>query len=282
MEKKIAYQGILGSFSSVAARTLFGATFIPVETTRFREIFEHITRGSADYGVVPIENALAGSVHENYDLLSEFSCFVVSELYCPVQLHLLGLPGVENTGIKRVISHPKALEQCSHFLEHHEEQIQQLVFSDTAGAAKHVKELNDPSIAAIASEESATYYGLSILSRSIQNHSLNSTRFVAVASCAGSPPSPTKCSLIVSLPHEPGSLHKLLGTITSYGVNLTKIESRPISGKPFEYAFHIDLQCEDGQHDSLRACVEQVHSTTLACRTLGFYRADLPHGRETS
>jgi prephenate dehydratase len=273
MEKKIAYQGIFGSFSSVAARTLFGNTFTPVGTTRFREIFQHIARGSADYGVVPLENALAGSVHENYDLLAEFNCFVTAELYCPVQLHLLGLPGVKVEEIQRVVSHPKALEQCSHFLENHEAQMQQLVFSDTAGAAQHVQELNDPSLAAIASEEAAEHYGLSILSRSIQNHSLNSTRFVAVASSEGTTPEPTKCSLIVSLAHEPGSLYTLLGIIRSFDINLTKIESRPISGKPFEYAFHLDLACDIGQHPRLRACVEQVHTATLTCRVLGFYVA---------
>jgi prephenate dehydratase len=277
MAQKIAYQGIKGSFSSVATRNLFGNEVASVETTRFRDIFEHITHGSADFGVVPIENALAGSVHENYDLLAAYDCFIVGEIYCPVQLHILaGSSEVQLSEIRQVISHPKALEQCSEFLESHE-RIKQVVFSDTAGAAKHVKDLNDPATAAIASEEAASCYGLSIVARSIQNHALNMTRFVAIATTASRVTAPTKCSLIVTLAHKPGSLYHLLGEISALGINLTKIESRPIAGQPFQYAFHIDLQCEPGQDANLRLCVEKIASNTSDCRVLGFYDAASAH-----
>jgi prephenate dehydratase len=273
MAKRIAYQGVAGSFSSVAARTLFGIDTTPLETSRFREIFEHIARNTADFGVVPIENALAGSVHEIYDLLAAYDCFVVAEVYCPVQLHLMGTPQSTFSDLKKVLSHPKALEQCSLFLEDHNEQLQQVIFSDTAGAALRVKELNDPTIAAIASEEAAGHYGLSILARSIQNHPLNATRFVAVAATEQHPQTPTKSSLIVSLSHEPGSLYRLLGVIADHGINLTKIESRPIPGKPFEYAFHLDLECQEDKHQALTTCIERVRALAISCRLLGLYRA---------
>jgi prephenate dehydratase len=276
MRKKVAYQGITGSFSSVAARKLFGNDVLPIETTRFRDIFEHVARGEAEFGVVPIENALAGSVHENYDLLAAYSCFITAEVYCPVQLNILSCsPGTKLSDIRQVISHPKALEQCSQFLEQHEE-ITQLVFSDTAGAAKYVSELKDVSAAAIASEEAATHYNLNVVARSVQNHALNMTRFFAISASDSACSSATKCSLILSLNHQPGSLYQLLGEISALGINLTKIESRPIVGQPFQYAFHLDLQCEAGHEAELRLCAEKIAANTLTCRALGFYSAAEP------
>jgi prephenate dehydratase len=273
MITKVAYQGLTGSFSSVAARKLFGSELLAVETTRFRDIFDHVASGEADFGVVPIENALAGSVHENYDLLGEYSCFIVSETYCPVQLHILSCsPLAKLSQVRQVISHPKALEQCSQFLEQHEE-ISQLVFSDTAGAAKYVSELQDSSAAAIASEEAARHYNLTIVARSIQNHALNMTRFFAISAREATSALATKCSLILSLSHKPGSLYQLLAEVSTLGINLTKIESRPIVGQPFQYAFHLDLQCEAGCEEQLRRCVEKISTQTLACRILGFYSA---------
>lgn len=273
MGKRVAYQGIAGSFSSMAARALYGSAITPIQTTRFREIFEHVVSGSADVGVVPLENALAGSVHENYDLLQEFECYIVGEYYCPVHLHVLGSGPIEK--VRRVFSHPKALEQCSIFLERHPE-ITAVVCSDTAAAALQVRDSQDPSQAALASEEAAATYHLPILARSIQNHQDNSTRFVSISAQPSQCETPTKSSIVVSLPHEPGSLYKLLGEIASLSLNLTKIESRPILGRPFEYAFHIDIECPIEQTSHLREASARLARYASVFRELGLYQAKSP------
>ncbi len=255
----------------MAARALYGSDITPIHTTRFREIFEHVTGGRADIGIVPIENALAGSIHEIYDLLSEYNCAVVGEYYCPVQLHLMAaIPSESIASINQVFSHPKALEQCSSFLERHPN-MSPVVFSDTAGAAAHVKTLSAPGIAAIASQEAAEEFGLTIVSPSIQNHASNMTRFFAVAQNSDSERSPTKCTLISSLRHQPASLHKLLGEFAELAINVTKIESRPIPGKPFEYLFHIDLETTSESKGTLQEAVERAKSATVETRVLGFY-----------
>lgn len=270
MENRVAYQGIVGSFSSMAARALYGEDFTPIQTARFRDIFEAVHLGNADFGVIPIENALAGSVHENYDLLQEYQLHIVAEYLCPVHLHLMGHGSLST--ITRVLSHPKALEQCSHFLELHPT-ITAVVCSDTAGGALQVARIKDPYSAAIASEEASITYRLPIIQRTIQNHVTNATRFVAIASEATVCASPTKGSIVVSLPHEPGSLHTLLGKIAALALNLTKIESRPILGKPFEYAFHIDIESGQTSSEKLREGLEQIEEYAVAYRLLGLYDA---------
>ena len=278
MKKRVAYQGISGSFSSMAARALYGSDITPLHTTRFREIFEHVTADRADVGIVPIENALAGSIHEIYDLLSEYNCSVVGEYYCPVQLHLMAPHhSAQLESITQVFSHPKALEQCSTFLEQHPT-ISPVVFSDTAGAAAHVKSLNDPRTAAIASQEAAEEFGLSIIAPAIQNHASNMTRFFAVSRASESSETPTKCTLITSLRHQPASLYKLLGEFAELAINVTKIESRPIPGKPFEYLFHIDLETTPESKGSLRDAVERAKSVTVETRVLGFYSKGMMGG----
>lgn len=258
----------------MAATALVGADFEPLNTTRFREIFEHVADGSADLGVVPIENALAGSIHENYDLLGEFACSIIGEHYCPVQLHLMVLPGTATSPseLTHVVSHPKALEQCSTFLESLPI-LTQVNYSDTAGAALHVRERREPTVAAIASEEAASTYGLTILARGIQNHALNATRFVAISSQPRTALTGSKCSLLLTLPHEPGSLARILTAVANLRGNVTKIESRPILGKPFEYRFYIDIESPGPTHSSLQATIEAVRKLAASCRVVGAYDA---------
>lgn len=265
----VVFQGLPGSFSSMAARVLYGNEINTLHTLQFREIFERVIDGSADVGVLPIENAVAGSVHENFDLLGEYPCAIIAEAYVPVQLHVMGLPS--RTATSKVYSHPKALEQCSFFLEQHPE-IEAVVWSDTAGAARHVALQGDPSIAAIASEEAASIYDLTIFERSAQNHPNNSTRFVAIAKNPGNEPNATKCSLIVSLTHRPGSLYKVLGEIARLQLNLTKLESRPILGEPFSYSFHIDIECNTGQSAALHEATRLIAAAAEKLKILGFYR----------
>ncbi len=219
-------------------------------------------------GIVPIENAVAGSVHENYDLLEEYPCSIIAETLIPVQLHLMTTS--EAGVLSKVYSHPKALEQCSSFFSQHP-QIEAVVWSDTAGAALHVGKLNDPSLAAIASEEAATMHGLHIVQRSIQNHPNNATRFVAIAREPSDEAHPTKCSLVVSLAHKPGSLFAILREIAARGLNLTKIESRPILGAPFSYSFHIDIECAQDQSATLQEAARQIAENAERLKILGFY-----------
>ena len=285
--KRIAYQGVPGSFSSIAAKALFGPLFLPYQSSRFREIFEALASGEADIGVVPLENALAGTVQENYDLLAEFPFSIVGEYYCPVQLHLLGIPHkglvaeeiapFSLSSVRQVVSHPKALEQCSSFLEQHRH-MEQVVFSDTAGAAQMVAERGDRRVVAIASQEAAELYHLEITERSIQNHKTNMTRFVALAK------NPTelrsqaehraiKCSMIFSLQHKPGSLYHLLGKIAELGFNVTKIESRPIAGRPFEYTFYVDIESSVASIDDFEKGTEALKDKASSLRVLGIYPA---------
>lgn len=271
MSPTVIFQGLLGSFSSMAARSLYGADLKPLHTKHFREIFEGVRSGSADFGVVPIENAVAGSVHENYDLLAEYPLAIVAERYLPVQLHLQGSGALSE--IRKVYSHPKALEQCSIFFEQHPG-IEVVVCSDTSGAARHVADLGDPSTAAIASEEAAMIYSLPIINRSVQNHANNATRFVALAKTPSSDSNPTKCSIIVSLAHKPGSLYTLLGEVARLKLNLTKIESRPILGAPFSYSFHIDIECDETGSQELKNAVTLIEKSCEKIRVLGFYRRD--------
>lgn len=286
----VAFQGLAGSFSSLAARKLFPSEILPINTTHFKEIFEHVTNGRADYGVLPIENAVAGSVLGNYDLLESYSCSIVGEIYIPVQLHLLIANEVDRSAsidpanLTRLYSHPKALEQCSSFIERYP-QIEIVSCSDTAGAAKLVVDNHKaalkrggqrPMEGAIASEEAGRLFGLEVLLSGIQNHPNNSTRFVAIALKPSEYPNPSKLSIILSLKHTPGSLATVLNEVARFGLNLTKIESRPILGSPYSYTFHIDIECEsESDSHKLKAVVDAIQKLTTSVRLLGRYRRAL-------
>jgi len=273
MKQKVAFQGILGSFSGIAATALFGDEFIPMHTKRFRDIFSLVSSGEATYGVVPLENALAGSLQENADLLREFNCWICAEYYCPVSLALLSTGTIDE--IRLVFSHPKAFEQCSSFLEINPH-IRAVVWSDTATAAQHVATQNDPSLAAIASEQAASIYSLPVRARGIQNHPNNSTRFIAISSSQIAQPTATKCSIIATLPHRPGSLASFLNEIASHALNITKIESRPIIGRLFENTFLLDLEKTAESKGDLQQTISSLASHTEELRLLGMYEAKLP------
>jgi chorismate mutase/prephenate dehydratase len=267
---KVSFQGTPGSFSSMAARAIYGDRFDGFSTTRFRDIFELVKSQQVDFGIVPIENALAGSVHENYDLLSEYNCSIVAETYIPVQLHLLAADA--GTEITKVFSHPKALEQCSDFLEKNP-QIETVIWSDTAGAAEYVARLNQPGLAALASEEAASLNGLKIIERGAQNHPKNATRFVSIAQEPAEILNPTKCSLIISLEHRPGSLNAMLGEIARLDLNLTKIESRPILGSPFSYLFFVDIEGTESQSSLIKQLSERITRNSETLKILGLYHS---------
>jgi len=243
--KKIVYQGIEGSYSYLAGIKYFGSKNIFIGVNNFKEIFKNVEERKADFGVVAIENSIAGSVYENFDNLNKFKVKVIGECYLKIEHNLLGIKAklpfnLRIKFIKKIYSHPKALEQCNKFLDKYP-YIEKIAYSDTASAAKLVSELNDITIACIASKECAKIYNLEILKENIQDNRNNLTRFLIISSKQINIPHANKASIIFTLPHIPGSLYNALKIFAEFKINLTKIESRPIPEKAFEYFFFVDF-----------------------------------------
>ncbi len=234
----LACQGVPGAYSGAAAKCLF-----PTGALRFFESFEDIftalDTGQAEYGILPLENSLTGSVHEAYDLVMQYRFSLVGAYNLPISHCLLAKPGVSITDIRQVYSHPQGLSQCAAYVK--QQRWECVPFSNTAAAAAMVAQSADLSLAAIASEEAAQTYGLQILARGIQGHRHNTTRFVCVARQMLIPEDADKISLIFALPHKTGSLYQILARFALCGLNLTKIESRPMPGREFQYYFYLDF-----------------------------------------
>ena len=235
----IAYQGEPGAFSEAAARRVDpDAPLIPCRS--FDEVFDAVQEHRAAYGVLPIENSIGGSIHRNYDLLVERTLPIVGEVELPVIHHLLALPGATLDGLRRVYSHPQGLAQCERFLRTLAN-VEIIATYDTAGSAKMVADAGLKDAGAIASARAGDVFGLVSLAASVQDFDDNITRFLVV----GGAPLPNrvadKTSIVFTLPNEPGSLFKALSVFALRGISLTKLESRPIQGRPWEYLFYVDL-----------------------------------------
>lgn len=267
MSTKVAYQGVPGANSEIATLGYFGEAVEPVSTPSFAALFESVLSGGSDYGVLPIENSLAGSVIDSYDLLIQRPVFIVGELYQHIRYQLLALPGVALDDVRRVYSHPQALAQSADYLQAHPRMQPEAAF-DTAGAAKLVADRGLRDAAAIAPRLAGVHYGLNALATDIQSHAENYTRMVVLSRHAQEPPAGgvVKTSVIAGLRHEPGSLAVLLGVLQRAGMNLTKIESRPIVGKPWEYLFYLDWEGRLGG-DAL----EEARRVTTLWKQLGVY-----------
>lgn len=233
--KRVICQGAEGAFSQTAAKAMFSE--LPYEfTPSFEEVFCAIEDDSSAVGILPIENSTAGSVDKVYDLLLKYNSYIVRAVTIDVSQNLLCLG--EPSQIKTVYSHPHALKQCSEYLEKHG--IIAKEYKNTALAAKHVAELKNPSIGAIGSKDAGKFYGLKIGAENIQNENDNLTRFIAVSKTPFIAPDSNTVSLVLTVPHEKGSLYSMLGRFADCGLNLTKIESRP-AGQKFECRFYIDF-----------------------------------------
>ncbi|HEY7293585.1 MAG TPA: prephenate dehydratase [Dehalococcoidia bacterium] len=243
MTTRVAYQGVPGANSEIATLGYFGEGVEPVPTPSFAALVDSVLAGQTDFGVLPIENSLAGSVIDSYDLLIDRPVFIVGELYQHVRYQLLALPGVKLEEVRRVYSHPQALAQSADYLRAHPALEPEAAF-DTAGAAKLVAERGLRDAAAIAPALAGVRYGLTPLASDIQSHAENYTRMVVLAATEQEPKAGgvVKTSVIAGLRHEPGSLATLLSILQRAGMNLTKIESRPIIGKPWEYLFYLDWE----------------------------------------
>jgi len=265
---KVAFQGETGAYSEVAACKHFGVKAQPIPCKSFHDVFRNVDSGIVDYGVLPIENSIEGSVNQVYDLLLTNNLMICGEVALKIEHCLIGNPNSELNYIKRVYSHPQALAQCSKFLESLKCEV--IPTYDTAGSVKIVKERGLMDEAAIANEKAAEIYGMKILARNISNSPDNYTRFVVISKKDAAPSGNDKTSIIFSVKHAPGALYEALGVFAKRGINLTKIESRPTRKKPWEYIFYLDFEGHRIEPRCIDALKELLNKT-LFVKVLGSY-----------
>ncbi len=273
-ELRVGYQGSEGAYSELAAKHHFTGAAKPLRCVgyhSFRQMLEALKSRELDYAVLPIENSIAGSINESYDLLARMGLSLVGEEFQPIAHCLIGAADVAVTDIRRVYSHPVALAQCGGFLETLED-CHVEAFVDTAMSVAKVKQDADPTQAAIASEQAAALHGLPILRRDIADHPENYTRMVVVASEPAhyEPGVPCKTSLIFSTIHEQGALARCIAIFADRGLNLTKIESRPKPDTPFEYIFYVDFE-GNIDRESTQAALHELEDVTTFLTVLGSY-----------
>jgi prephenate dehydratase len=265
---KIAFQGEPGAYSEQAVFGYFGfVETLPCES--FDEVFEAVASGRADSALVPIENSLAGSIHQNYDLLLRHDLHIVGEYILRVRHCLIVAPGVPASAIKKAISHPQALGQCAGYLR--KRGIRPETVYDTAGSVKLLNESGARDVAAIASRRAAELYGMEILEEGIEDNSENYTRFLAVQPESIRPEGESKTSIVFTLKNLPGALFKALSVFALRDIDLTKIESRPLAGQPWEYLFYVDLIGAEHEAHVARA-LDHLREYALMFRVLGSYR----------
>ena len=267
---KIAIQGEPGSFSHEAAMKL-DADAVIVPFALSADAFAAVTDGSVDAAAIPIENSLAGSVAEHFDLLLTHDVLVERETLLRIRHNLIAISGTEIGEIDRVFSHPVALAQCVRFLAEHP-RMESYAFYDTAGSVKQLVELRDRHAAAIASEAASHYYGAQILASGIEDNQENYTRFFLVRRKgeAQTDPESNKISIAFSVENRPGSLVAALLELSTLGTNLTKIESRPVHGKPWEYIFYVDCQIRTPEEGTRALDALRPHCSMV--KELGRYR----------
>ena len=275
-EVTIAFQGEPGAYSELAALQYYGSEVNTLPCHTFYEVFQVVEEGLADQGLLPIENSLAGSIHRNYDLLLEHGLQIVGEYYLRVRHCLMARPGAALEDIQQVHSHPQALAQCQKNLK--QRGLEPVAAADTAGSARLISENEDLGSAALASRRAAEDYNLQILVEGMEDNPANFTRFRALTAKKSAPDllepdREYKTSLVFSLPHQPGSLHRALQVFARRAIDLTKIESRPIQGKPWEYMFYIDFAEYKDTPQGSRA-LEALTLVASQVRILGSYPRD--------
>ncbi|MBA3296739.1 MAG: prephenate dehydratase [Acidobacteria bacterium] len=267
---RIAFQGEPGAFSEAAAlRFAPGAEVVACRS--FEDVFAAVAEGRTTQGILPMENSIGGSIHRNYDLLVEHELPIVGEVELPIEHCLLGRPGMKTSDVKVVYSHPQALAQCERYLERMTG-IEIVAVYDTAGGAKMVAEGTRADAAAVASRRAAELFGLGILAESIQDYAVNITRFALVGRTPAPDSDATKTSLVFALQSKPGALFKALSGFALRDINMTKLESRPLRGRPWEYMFYVDVDAARQSHECGRA-ITHLGEFAQWVRTLGSYRA---------
>lgn len=267
-EIKVAFQGEIGAYGEEAAFQFFGASIQTKPYESFEDVFKAVERGEVQFGVVPIENSLEGSIGRVYDLLLDSSLRVCGEIELRVIHCLIGVPEARLDLIKRVYSHPQALGQCKAFLRHLDAEL--ISTYDTAGSVKMIKEVGRLDRGAIASARAAELYGMKILAREIEDTTNNFTRFFILSKQDSPPSGNDKTSVVFSLKHKPGTLYESLKEFAARNINLTKIESRPTRQKPWEYNFYLDFE---GHRDdeAPREALENLDRNSRFMKVLGSY-----------
>jgi prephenate dehydratase len=270
--KKVAFQGEHGAYSQQAANKFFGKKIETVACKEFEVVFNKVKSGAVDFGVLPVENALTGSIHKNYDLLIQHKIWIAGEVKLRISHHLLALPGASLKTIEKVFSHPQALSQCEGYLRKLKH-VEPTPYFDTAGSAKFVQENGDPRLAAIASAEAGKEYHLKALGSSIEDNQNNFTRFIVIRKSAKNDSlvkEADKTSLVFALKNIPGALYKSLSVFAIRDIDLLKIESRPIHGSPWQYMFYLDINgsCSD---EKVAKAIEHLKEVTDFLKLLGSY-----------
>ena len=268
-QRRAVFAGEMQAFAHKAAQHFFGSGINIDSASSFRNVFKEVKEGNSDFGVIPLENSLTGSIHENYDLLLEYDVRIVGEITLRIVHALIGHPETKFEDIKRVISHPQALEQCRDFLEN-QKGWELVAARDTATAVRLVKEEGNPGDVAIAAREAADLFELSILKEAIETNARNYTRFAVIAAHALDNGPRKKSSLVYSTSNKPGALFDTLKIFSENGINLVKLESRPIHGKPWEYMFYVDLEA-DVESDELQGVMKKISESTEFLKILGSY-----------
>ena len=264
---RVAFQGEPGAYSEQAVFEYFKAVEThPCES--FDDVFSAVSSGLCEFGLIPIENSLAGSIHQNYDLLLRNNLYIVGEYFLRVRHCLIALPGATKGDIQKVISHPQALGQCAGYLR--KEGYRPEAVYDTAGSVKMLKEIQAKDTAAIASRRAAELYKMQILEEGIEDNPENYTRFLSISPKPVVPAGDSKTSIVFTLKNTPGALFKALSVFALRDIDLTKIESRPLAGKPWEYLFYIDFMGAETEAHVTKA-LDHLNEYALMLRVLGSY-----------
>src|SRR5882672_2467397 len=268
---QVAFQGARGAFSEEAAVKLLGKDVALVPRPNFESLFNAIDDRAADYILAPIENSLAGFVHACYDLLLDSKLYISGEVIIPINHYLIACPGATLESIATVESHPVALDQCRRFLAANP-RIRRIAAEDTAGSVARIVEQGDPTRAAIAGKRAAEQYGGVILGEHLEDSSENYTRFLLLTPTAEFPEGADKVSLVIELPHQPGALHNALEPFARRGIDLLKIQGRPVKGRPWEYCFYLDLRSSPNDIEVTTA-LNELRDRRVETRILGAYKS---------
>jgi prephenate dehydratase len=270
----VAFQGEHGAYSEIAINRYFHSDDLnSLPRPGFRDVFTSVLEDNAEYGLVPIENSLAGSIHENYDLLLQYPDIkIVGETMIRIVHTLIGLPGAEMKDIRRVYSHPQGLAQTGRFLQQYPE-WEKVPFYDTAGSVSYIAQVEQKENAAIAGSEAAVYYGMKVLKEGIETNPQNYTRFFVITRIEHEEiKNPNKASIVFSTPDKPGALLKCMKVLSDRKLNMKKLESRPILGKPWEYMFYADIEIPSEGAD-FSAGIEELKELSEDFKILGVYKA---------
>ncbi|MBW2605405.1 MAG: 3-deoxy-7-phosphoheptulonate synthase [Deltaproteobacteria bacterium] len=267
--QRAAFLGKVGTFSHKACTQYFGTQVAGVPALSFKAIFEAVKTGEVDFGVVPVENSLTGSIHENYDFLLEYDLKIIGEIKLRIIHHLIGHPDTRLDGIKRVFSVPLIFQQCRQFLDQHPD-WELVPVKDTAAAVKEISTTKNPGDVAIAGKEAAEIHGMAVIEEGIETNPRNYTRFVIIGARPLDKGPRRKSSLIFSTGNQPGALYEVLKIFAENSINMVKLESRPIHGKPWEYMFYVDIEA-DSKSETFRPLLDLLNEKTDYFKILGSY-----------